>query len=203
MPSPPSFALLIGQVDAESVLFLSAVFHRFSRKCFIVYFLSYQSKQCAFHTVIHMALVWLGSVDVSLPFFLWLLIIQILLWHIVQEGCSIALEVRLKSDPEAKFHFSLKVFLAWSKRCCGVGWQCSAVTRMTLAVEGEPTYDGPTAPWGAHLHKLRYKLHSGLLRTLSQCKQQHGFPSHIMNQTELIRPVSQSTPILCTPPTPK
>lgn len=39
MPSPHSFSLLIGQVDVKRVLPLSTIFHRFSRKCFIVLFL--------------------------------------------------------------------------------------------------------------------------------------------------------------------
>lgn len=52
---------------------------------------------------------------------------------------------------------------------------------------------------GADLCELHYKLHSGLLCTLSQNKQQHSFSYYTMNQAELIRPMSESTPSLCTP----
>lgn len=67
MPSPPCFPLLIGQVNAKSVLLLSAIFHRFSRKYFIVHFfcLTNPNNVCVLHTVIHMALVWLGKMDFS------------------------------------------------------------------------------------------------------------------------------------------
>lgn len=70
MPSPPRFLLLIGQVNLKSVLFRSTIFHRFSRMCFIVHFFfvcfTNPNNVCAFHTVTHMALVWLGKVHFSL-----------------------------------------------------------------------------------------------------------------------------------------
>lgn len=89
MPSPPCFPLLIGQVNAKSVLLLSAIFHRFSRKYFIVHFfcLTNPNNVCVC-SIPSYTWLWFGSAKwISLSFFLWLLIIQILFWHRVQEGC--------------------------------------------------------------------------------------------------------------------
>lgn len=88
MPSPPSFPPLIGQVDAKSVLLLSAIFHRFSRKYFIVHFLVSPVQTMCVRSIPSYTWLWFGLAKwISLSCFLWLLIIQILFWHRVQEGC--------------------------------------------------------------------------------------------------------------------
>lgn len=82
---------------------------------------------------------------------------------------------------------------------CSVSVVCAEQGHAGLWTRGHPL-PSPHVSLGADLCKLHYKLHSVLLRTLSQCKQQHHFPSYIMNPTELIRPMSESTPLLCTAP---
>lgn len=205
MPSLPCFLVLIGQVNAKSVLLLSAIFHRFSKKYFIVhfffFFVSPIQTMCV-HSIPSYTWLWFGLAKwISLGFFLWLLIIQILFWHRVWEGCWIALEVHLMSDSEIKFQCWTFIYLCviqvvlcsvsvgWAVLGYAGLWQWGNSRRRTAS----------HGSLGADLCKLHYKLHSGLLCTVSQCKQQHHFPSYAMNQTELIWPMSESTPILCTP----
>lgn len=208
VPSPPSSQPLIGQVDAMSKLLLSTIFHGFSRKNFMVHFLSHQPKQCV--RSIPRTYTWLqfGLAQCFSLFFPWVINYTDIV--LAQKATGLLDSFGVPSKVRLWNLISVLDFNIPLRGLSGALF-CLCSVSVSSAVQGHAGSDsGGNSPCrtashgslGADLCKLHYKLHSGLLCTLSQCKQQHHFPSSTMNQTELIWPMSKSTPLLCTPPNP-